>query len=221
MLRRRLQMAGTGGGVPEWRQHLQPCEYLETDGNCHIIINSNINEITDIHLKGKSINSSSSYIFGANKKNSANNDITVGIFTLYSVYRLVPYTLKGFAEVVNVSVGNFDINWSIVDKSITINNITKTYTRGKDDLNCDFALFGKINHNDNTINYAPSGTQIQIFETNLFNLLSVYVIDEYTDNKGNSCSSGVAGMVDTLTGVFYTNDGSGNFMHGADIEIEF
>lgn len=41
----------------------------------------------------------------------------------------------------------------------------------------------------------------------------------FTDNKGNVCSAGTCGMYDTINGVFYTNDGTGTFSHGADINI--
>lgn len=94
-------------------------------------------------------------------------------------------------------------------------NVTYSYPI---DLNYNLYLFGLI-HDNNVIVPAVSDVIIYNCESNLFNLLSCYVIDEYTDNKDTLCSSGVAGMVDVNTGIFYTNDGPGQFSHGTDINL--
>ena len=80
----------------------------------------------------------------------------------------------------------------------------------------DFTLFA-MNNNGN-ISY-NNNSRLYYFNSDILKLLSCYVIDEYINNKGTLCSSGVAGMVDTLTGVFYTNDGTGTFSHGGDINL--
>ena len=72
-------------------------------------------------------------------------------------------------------------------------------------------------------NFLPSnnGSKIWYIETNTFRLLPCYVKGgkTYTDNKGNVCGAGTCGMYDVVNHVFYTNDGTGTFSKGGDINI--
>ena len=212
MLRRRLQMAGNGG-VPEWRQHLQPCEYIKGDGNSYIDTKVISDLLTDIEVIADLTDVNDGYLIGARKGGTEH-------LALY---------VTGGTEIIwlpwnGISSGNlkhFDysnkINAQISKspKKCSVNNVELTYTNSIPNNNHSLLIFKDTNTAAG--NYFKGG--IQQVNTNLYKMLSCYVIDEYEDNKGNVCSSGVSGMVDVLTGIFYTNDGTGTFSHGGDIEI--
>lgn len=210
-------MAGNGGG--NWRDHLQPCEYLQSDGNSWIVLDKKIDVYNDFALKGIYLSASGDFFFGSrngyldhsfiafrwsNKtggftcQKSENNEIYFNASDHSYIFKIQGNTM---------SINNFD-DTLVSSKSISGHQFTSSY---------NFALF-TCNSSGGVLTPCKIGCKIYYcYNINNFDLLSCYVIDEYTDNKGNACSSGVAGMVDTLTGIFYTNDGSGNFTHGADI----
>lgn len=210
LLRKIPTILGAGGGsVPEWRQHLQPCEWIMADSNSYIKTNYILKDVTYINTEyifDSSVTIANSSVFGSTKspylmiKND--NSTQFGIFCNNGIAFNKSNDLQ---NTIYDNTGVYHNGNQILNNTLPQNNTDKLY------------LFCRLNNE--TINAAGTNIKIKQFETNFFNLLSVYVIDEYTDNKGNNCSSGVAGMVDTLTGIFYTNDGTGQFSHGADINI--
>lgn len=208
-----------GGGGSDWREHLQPCEWLETDGNCYIELPYQVNSIDYFKINYKYNNNTNTPIFGCYIGNPKYHFFTQQILENQLYTRLFISSIN-YQHVENFVSGT-DIKL-IFDKNArkyNINgidfNVNYSYPL---DLNYNLYLFGLI-HDNNVIYPANSDLIIYNCETNLFNLISCYVIDKYTDNKGNLCSAGVPGMVDVSTGIFYTNDGSGQFAHGGDIEI--
>lgn len=210
-----------GGSVPEWRQHLQPCEYLETDGNCYIYTGLGGKNYENFELKFSVANGNSgnSIVFGS--RLNINNNYIIYPSIDYDEFRIwYNYEQKSFS----IDLKN---NKDFIIKAEK--NIFKIY-----DFNNN--LLQTISFSNNSFSF---GTQLLLFGAqlpsvspaqigtriysntieNLRNYIAAYIIDEYVDNKGTLCSSGVAGMVDTLTGIFYTNDGTGQFSHGADINI--
>ena len=222
LLRKIPTILGAGGGS-DWRQHLQPCEYIETDGNCYILTDFKINTEKDFALKmhtsggGYNVN-----LFGCvtdyTHKNFSGHYVSNGtgryIAALSGTHELhISSGAKNYIFKINHTSNRIelcDFN-NVVESKMTIVNFTTTYA---------FCLFALNNAGD--VNSVPALSESKIYyceHSDIFNLISCYVIDEYKDNKGNLCGSGVAGMVDTLTGIFYTNDGTGTFSHGADINI--
>ena len=209
-------MAGNGG-VPEWRKHLQPCEWLKTDGNCYISLPYMVNDINLFKIKYSATTNTT--VFGCYIGNPKYHFFSQQILENKLYTRLFVPNIN--SQRVSDYIFGTDIEL-LFDKNArkyAINGVkfSVNYTYASD-LNYNLYIFGLIK-DLNVIVPATNGLIIYNCETNLFNLIAAYVIDEYTDNKGNLCSSGVAGMVDILSGVFYTNDGTGTFSHGGDIEI--
>lgn len=220
MLRRRLQMA-ENGNVPEWRRHLQPCEWLKTDGYCHIILNNKINTITELGgvFSQNVVLGNNSNVFGGG---TTNGTLQHGVnANLINYFRCWSGTATA-NTIQTIPVGSEEVKFYInsITKKIQINGDIFQFTNSISNINSNLYIFASYFEN-----YAPflfeneNDLKINNLYSNVFNLVAAYVIDEYEDNKGNLCSSGVAGMIDTLTGIFYTNDGTGVFSHGGDIEI--
>lgn len=189
-----------GGGGSDWRQHLQPCEYLHADNDSYIQFDADLNNITYIKCKANS-GIADKFIFQSHGENNAWLDF----LSSSNTYAFRPYNRQ--ASLLNFNKGqNITINFDIPNKTLYYSNYTLTFTQ-------TYII------NNNYIRLFDDDVYIYFIECNIFNLIPCYVIDEYTDNKGNLCSSGVPGMVDTLTGVFYSNDGNGQFSNGGDIEI--
>lgn len=205
-----------GGSILPWRQHLQPCEYLETDGNSYIhIVDFNYNYNVNIKLE---FNLLGDYFGRYGHKGGGNNrNAYIGysdtgqnfLFELASGGNQTAVTANSNKIIIDsekTSYKYFDFDGNLLasrnwyNYNVTFNN------------NYLFAAW------NSSIIPAPEGTKIYYNEyKGIIDLIACYVIDEYTDNKGNLCSGGVAGMVDTMTGIFYTNDGPGQFTHGGDI----
>lgn len=208
-------MAGNGGGSllpPE----LQACEWLETDGNSWINLPFNCNNITNINnFEGKSGSETGGRFFGLRK--------TSGRFfqlqTSSGFYFFRYFCTGGDVIQSNEPTTNWlKFSYNSDTKICKFNNeiITNTYSVEKN-INLNISLFRSYINGAYTL--ADNGTQIFNFDTNLFSLYSCYIKsgNTYTDNKGVECAAGTAGMYDLTNGVFYTNDGTGSFTHGADI----
>lgn len=213
-----LLYSGTGGNVPEWRRHLQPCEYLETDGNSYIKI---VDFHYDYNVKLKLEFNQVGDFFGryghkggGNSRNAYvgySNDGGKFLFLLASGGSQSILTANSNQIIIESEKTNykyFDFAGNLLEERNWY-NYNSTYSNNY--------LFAAWN---NSIIPAPASTKIFYNEyVGIINLIASYVIDEYTDNQGNFCSAGVPGMVDVNTGIFYTNDGPGQFFHGNDIEI--
>lgn len=197
---KKVPLLYTGGGVPEWQKHLQPCEWLQADSDSYIRIEANLNDLTYIKCTANS-GTVDKFIFSSHGPNNAWLDF----LSSSNNYAFRPY--NNHPTILSINKGQkITINFDIPNKKLYYNNLTTT--------------FGQTYiKNNNYVKLFDDDVYIYFIECDKFSLISCYVIDEYTDNKGNVCSSGVAGMVDVETGVFYTNDGAGSFMHGGDINI--
>lgn len=203
---------------------LQACEYLEADGNSFFAPESNEFIADNIdYLKTKLV------IDG-------NNDCgIIGVITPSPRYFFTiqlfnnSYTFGMFCDLSHrwassLSTGTIlDIDFDKNAKKLIVNNITQ---------NLENQIFYSIPYYikifaiivlGNPSNFLPanSGSKIWYIETNTFKLYPCYVKagQTFTDNKGNVCSAGTCGMYDVVNQVFYTNDGTGTFLHGADINI--
>lgn len=216
-----------GGNVPEWRRHLQPCEYLETDGDCWINLqlenNFNLNNFEcKIKIHSEHNGNSQGYYgwrYGPNNRQFAAMEYGYAYVNKGVLFDGNSHEFK--INNADIIIEHKNNNVKIVDFD---NNILDNYNFNENNSIIDnVALFTFFTTNNTIANKMITGGRMYEYilkSTNVNkNIIAAYVIDQYTDNKANLCTAGVPGMVDTLTGVFYTNDGSGQFSHGGDIEI--
>ena len=202
-------LGGSGGGSllpPE----LQACEYLQTDGNAYIKLTGvDISQIrtADVKFIGDSA-------FGINLT-------TPRLFRTLGVSGKYAFNWFNNTNITsNVSITNpCTITLNDDTDTITFNSETKISSVARTYFNGTLMLFG-FNNNGNYQTFGNTPT-IYYFETNIFNLVSSYIkTDEiFVDNKGITCPAGTSGMFDTINRIFYTNDGTGAFTPGTDINI--
>lgn len=198
---------------------LQACEYLQTDGNSYIKLNYWANNITNLYIKtSNNGNITGTTIFGASPSSLNNLRLVRSINGNYSA---TFYSNTDTNYESNLVYGNLlEFYFDKINKYCEFNsehiNITNTYsTTG----NAQIYLFGA------TVNgtFYKNNTQAKIYKVIVSNndIYPCYVKSgqTYTDNKGNVCSAGTCGMYDVVNNVFYTNDGTGTFSKGADINI--
>lgn len=193
---------------------LQGCEYLLSSGTQYILLPYICNDITDISFEITAINQNDNNLIGGR----------VGTNFLCLITYNGKYYFRYFTPTTSSSVTNINYNTQLYLRYNYLNDTyicngteyanEKEIVRG---INENFALFA-INKNGAI---EKSSNKLKSVTTNLFDLRSCYVKSgqTYTDNKGNVCSAGTCGMYDIVNQVFYTNDGTGTFSHGADVNI--
>ena len=204
---------------------LQGCEYLEADGASWFSPESNefiANNIT--YLKTK-------LVINGNADCGIIGIITPNPRYFFTIqYYENSYAFGLFCNVYNRWKPNYltsgmelDIDIDFTNRIAVINNqynytITNTYNS----IPYYIKIFAILVLGTPS-NFLPSnnGSKIWYIETNTFRLLPCYVKGgkTYTDNKGNVCGAGTCGMYDVVNHVFYTNDGTGTFSKGGDINI--
>lgn len=235
MLRRRLQMAGNGGGslLPA---ELQGCEYLETDGNCYIQTNIMPNRFLETIIKIENFQQIESWFLGSRTSNVSNMYV---LFTprelgnLRCDYQSVPIDSTRFSISTTLQQLIIHFNyWDNEQKKVSILDFNGNTLQSRNLNNIAFGgakeipiFAGYANPND--LRKALQGTRIYNVEFILhdlnenYNFVSCYIKSgkTYTDNKGNVCGAETCGMYDVINHVFYTNDGTGTFSKGADINL--
>lgn len=212
---------GVSGDVPEWRRHLQPCEYIKPNSVYPYIDSGYVaNNNTVIYCKTRKCVSGDYMIFGSGVAYK-NKQFAFQCRTKQYGYEInnTSFIATGIYAIENENFDEIFFGKNIVKVNDIIITNSLTYTNQND---YGLYIFNTIRGGTNAnIGYQGEMQIFKIIENNeiIKNLLSCYVIDEYTDNKGNFCSADVPGMVDVLSGAFYTNDGSGQFSHGADINL--
>lgn len=212
---------GVPGGGSLLPPELQACEYLKTDGNSYIVTNINSNNLTFVKLKCQQANNSGgSSVYGCGQTTNP-----LSYFQLYineSKYAIRCFSNTTTPIETNVNGGDLiDYHLDITNKSAIINNNNITITNYYQIIE-SYTLFTLFASRQSSGIYPnKNGLKIYNCETNLFNLFDCYIKAgrTYTDNKGNTCTAGTPGMYDILNNVFYTNDGTGNFTAGPDINI--
>lgn len=196
---------GAGGSLlpPE----LQACEYLMTDGNSYIQTDLDVINLLTIEAK-VTINNTNSQILKAYQSNSQQ-------FSLYvdnnDVYGARPFRSANLSSTSVRKGTNCIFQYNKTTKKIYFNEVEKTNSQTQYDTSANLELFAESNNGD--IMY--------YINTNFCNLIACYVMTDktYKDNKNNTCIAGTPGFVNTVTGIFYTNDGTGNFTAGPDINL--
>lgn len=199
---------------------LQGCEWLKGDGYCGILLDYIANENTEIYCK-------------------SSNCGTINNIAMFG--SRVAYKDKQFCFVINnlnkyaILVNNQDTTQTNIEKTNnveiyfrgngtgTINGQTITYHTYTSKNGLKYALFTQ-NQNGTLLSGFNGNIEQYVINENgvaLLNLYPSYVKSgqNYTDNKGNICPAGTCGMYDIVNNVFYTNDGTGTFSKGGDINI--
>lgn len=186
---------------------LQACEWIGTDGEQDIILSNILFQNTEINITAMFDNIQG--FGGWNDKNNnwfgiRNNVFTIGLISI------------SFTDYIDLKL-NFITN---TFPTCTYNGNTYTATGY-------FSNVGSINgyHLFKIGGFnGISGKfkNYQVVSNNItYTLQPCYIKSgqTYTDNKGVECTAGTAGMYDLVNNVFYTNDGTGTFSKGADINI--
>ena len=190
---------------------LQGCEWLKGDGNAYITTNIKCNSFNYFYAKLKGSGSNTSFFGGY-----------TGTYFLHcyndSATNLVVRTFGAASNSVNFSVANnelFEIEIFKSTKTVICNNTTKNFTNAIRDINVYLNFFCLRN------DFGKSDGYFYNSKIDNIDLYACYVKSGQTfvDNKGNICSAGTCGIYDVVNQVFYTNDGTGAFSKGADINI--
>ena len=205
-------LSGSGGSL--FPPELQACEYLESSGNEYILLPYLCNDITDLSVEITAIDTNDNNLIGAR--------IGTNFFCLITYNG--KFYLRYFTPSTNSSVTGVNYNekllliYNYINNNYTCNGIEYQNTREiYRNLNIQIALFA-INYNGLI---EKSSNKLKLFKTNLFELHACYIKSgqTYIDNKSITCQAGTPGMYDIVNGIFYTNDGTGNFTCGPDIII--
>ena len=200
---------------------LQACEWLQTDGNCFIEPNDNVflaSGINYLHIKYTINSGGNSAIFGIISPTPRK------FFCIQLISNKYAFSMQCIVDdrwTSNISANTeVEAEWSKVNNTLIVNGTTHSLSYNYEEINYYVKIFG-IMILPSTRVKANNGSKIWYVETNTFKLLSCYVKSgqTFTDNKGNVCGAGTCGMYDVVNNVFYTNDGTGTFSHGGDINI--
>lgn len=211
LLRKIPTILGTGGGGSLLPDELQACEWIETTGDCYIIVpyTPPFNNY-EIKLEKNSVNGG---LFGAR------NAVNVKYYLLsnengfsFEQGNTTKLIVTNETKIIFKQTGN---NLSILDFG---NEIIENWSYNLPTINYYFTLFG-VNVRPPATN--QNGLKIWWAKCEFFNLVSCYIKagETYTDDKGTLCNAGTSGMYDTKNNIFYTNAINGVFNHGADINI--
>lgn len=190
-------------------KELQACEYLETSGTQDIIIPEILFQNTHIYFNAHLVDTTG--LAGWNDQNTNS----------FGTYNHGLYL--GGVRTTNVFSDYIETEWHYItnQKPTLIYNQT-TYTGGgffyPNGTFDGFHLFKIAGFNGLTgkfKNYEVVSNNV----TYTFQPCYVKTGETFVDVKGNTCSAGTPGMYDVVNHVFYTNDGTGTFSHGADINI--
>ena len=198
---------------------LQGCEWLQTDGDSYIKLVYWANNITSFYCKTSNNGGSSGTVILGASPNINNNFRLLRSPNAYYTATFFNNTNTNVDS--NVNYGDllefyFNKTEKYVEYNGTRYNITNAYsTTG----NVQIYLFG------GTVNGTlfKNATQAKIYKVIVSgnSIYPCYVKSGKTfiNIKGNTCSAGTMGMYDIVRNEFYTNDGTGTFSKGADINI--
>ena len=199
---------------------LQACEWLKSDGNAAILLDYIANENTEIYCKSSDCGTINNIAMFGSRVAYMDKQFCFVINNLNKYVVLV--NSEGTTQTNIGKQNNVEIYFR-GNGTGTINIQTITYTTYTNKNGLKYAIFTQ--NQNGTLGSGFNGN-IEKFNINengveFFKLQPCYVKSgqSYTDNKGNVCTAGTCGMYDIVNQIFYTNDGSGTFSKGADINI--
>ena len=196
----------------------QQVEYLESTGKEYINTNfyTTNNTKIDLIMQLNSINGDQKFLgsYGA-------GGICLGV--LAQKWRIGGYSWggRGSNGVCNIAVNSEKINivayqntWIINEEQIICTNSISTNTQAP------IALFGVFYNGKIFQKNAIKVYNLKIYNNEDIerNYIPCYSITPVIDVDGNECPSGTKGMYDTVEGKFYTNQGTGEFIVGLDVD---
>ena len=150
---------------------------------------------------------------------SANLDY-LSLGTSSSITRVYTRVNWDYSKVANIS--NSVCNDFIINKNNVVCNgkIVQTYNVDKLNGNSSGKIF-LFNNNSKSRGSASRIYYLRVIDDSSYslsiNLIPCYSTTTVTDVNGNQCSSGTKGMYDLVEGKFYTNQGTGEFIAGPDV----
>ena len=199
----------------------QQVEYIESTGTQYIDTRYYPNNLSEIKCKFmyNSLPSFASSVFGVRE-----NDGTVKQF-LMSVYNEDLWVVNGL----NNTAINGITPTEAIDYIISISpseaywNEIKILDMTKDVSNCpnySLYIFGRNTKNGFANPLFGKVYYLEIYEQGrlTYKFIPCYSTTTVTDVNGKQCSSGTKGLYDTVEGKFYTNQGTGEFIAGPEVD---
>lgn len=200
-------------GVKVWKKSLLPVqyqqvEYIEATGTQYFSIPYIANQKTNSRGKFQITDTSSAKILFGARKQSAAADFYGFNWGGGSPYKYVNsyYTGSQTTVVIDNKIHTFSKNAGIL--KLDENQISK-YTPSKETWNTTYNLVVFGCNTGGTVGLNPSARIFELIiseEEDLFNLIPCY-----------RKSDGEIGMYDIVNNVFYTNQGTGNFIRGENV----
>ena len=182
-------------------------EYLKSTGTQYINVGLKPNQDTRIVLDVNSpLVSGPVWLFGAR---TAADSKTYNFLCQGSKYRSDYNDNSSTSLTINPS-GRFEID---KDKNITKINGSTASTVPYGTFQCEYNLFL---FNNNNAGAAGAGASISIYSCKIYD--NGTLVRNFVPARN---SSGTLGLYDAVNGIFYTNQGSGTFTAGADINNNF
>lgn len=187
---------------------LQRVEYLESDGDCYILLNIPTQDITEIQCKCTGY-SSQGVIFGVKEQGDelllADNSHGKYMFRFFSSHDL---------DSTQNSIDFLDFSYKDDIANFNGEQILNPYQTNP--ISLQLLLFGVNNEGNYEL---QDHCKIHEFRSNLCFLVPCYVKPGETieDVKGQTCFAGECGFYDVLNQCFYSNDGTSMFIPGPDL----
>ena len=198
---------------------LQGCEYLESDGNQYI--NLGVNAIKSNHsifkVKCSFSEITADNMIGAGNANNGRR-FFFGISGGIKLCTAIGTQNNTDIDPILNEIYNFELDTNNLQSKI--NSTIYSFVSGFSNSYYTLYLFAR--HTDNQITFKGKIYEAELNDTNANRkYVACYIKagQTFVDNKGNTCSAGTCGMYDVVNNVFYTNDGTGTFSKGADINI--
>lgn len=190
-------------------EELQRVEYLESDGDCYILLNGvPTQDITTMNVKCQGYQNEKS-LFGASE-----NGMFIDLYGNIDGH----YCVRWFSGNELVSNQNcFDpLDFSFENDIADFNGEQVSNTDPVNSIGTPILLFGVNNEGTYVLH---DHAKINEFITNMCYLIPCYVKPGETieDVKGQTCFPGECGFYDVLNQCFYSNDGTSPFIPGPDL----
>ena len=193
----------------DWPEELQMVEYLESDGDCYILLqNVPTQDINMLRVKCQGYTGNAT-LFGSRESGDS--------LQLFSNNR-TEYSFRFFSSsALDSGVNSNDLlEFSYENDIADFNGSQISNTNPTTPISEPVLLFGLNNQGTYVLH---DHAKFYEFVTNLCYLIPCYIKPGETieDTKGQTCVGGDCGFYDVLNQCFYSNDGTANFIPGPDL----